>query len=136
MFEVMTPPPIHKPHSSLNLVLFFLIPLSVFLVLVSILSPQLSSLSPLILTWRFRNSVSNYPSSSSSSLLIQDTPTYNSNVIKGLISNGSSSTYSSFLDSEPDYFSTQSSFSDHAFIDTETVRIILCFISLFWYKKF
>ena len=123
--EVMTPP-IDKPHcpsssfwsSSLNLVLFLVIPLVVFLVLVST-SSSLSSLSS-PWTWRFGNSVSHsfasYPSS-----LIEETPTNNSN-IKGYISNGSS-TDSSLLEAGTDYSASNMSFSD-AFIEKETVQLV------------
>ncbi|XVF81396.1 hypothetical protein PTKIN_Ptkin15bG0151800 [Pterospermum kingtungense] len=118
-------PPIDKPHShtpfwssSLSLVLFLVVPLSVFLVLVSTLSPRPSfSLSPTLLLsspWTWRINSASYPSS----LIDEDAPT-NSSDIKGLISNGSSTDSSDFLEAEPDYFATNSSFSA-AFIETET----------------
>ncbi|XWS47283.1 hypothetical protein CRYUN_Cryun14cG0139200 [Craigia yunnanensis] len=117
--------PIDKPHSpsssfwssSLNLVLFLVIPLVVFLVLVSTSSSLFPLSSPW--TWRFGNSVSHSFASYTSSL-IEETPTNNSN-IKGSISNGSL-TDSSFLEAGTDYSASNISFSD-AFIEKETVQL-------------
>ncbi|EOX93595.1 Catalytic, putative [Theobroma cacao] len=131
-------PSINKPHippssfwsSSLNLVLFLVIPLVVFLVLVSALTPEPSTLSPW--TWRFGNLVSHSFGFSPPSL-IEETPTNisdfkahtnNSTVIKGSSIFNGSSTDSSFLDAEPDYFASNRSFSA-AFIEKETVQLAM-----------
>lgn len=136
-------PSINKPHippssfwsSSLNLVLFLVIPLVVFLVLVSALTPEPSTLSPW--TWRFGNLVSHSFGFSPPSL-IEETPTNisdfkahtnNSTVIKGSSIFNGSSTDSSFLDAEPDYFASNRSFSA-AFIEKETVQLVRISFSL------
>ncbi|XWS75927.1 hypothetical protein CRYUN_Cryun01aG0133500 [Craigia yunnanensis] len=137
-------PPNDKPHSpssfwssSLNLVLFLVVPLLVFLVLVSTLAPQPSTLSPLSSpwTWRFGHLVSHsFPSYPSS--LIDESATNNTNfkghVMEEANSNNSivkdssifdgSSSNSSFLEAETDYFVSNMPFSD-AFIEKETVQL-------------
>ncbi|XP_022728134.1 probable glycosyltransferase At3g07620 [Durio zibethinus] len=118
-------PPIDKPHchsalfiwsSSWNLVLFLVIPLVVFSVLVSTLTPQPFSLSPLSAPWTWRfDSFASYRSS-----LIEGTATNDSNN-NGSFSKGFS-TDSSFLEAETDYFASNKSFSV-AFIERETVQL-------------
>ncbi|XVF31950.1 hypothetical protein REPUB_Repub17cG0039300 [Reevesia pubescens] len=110
--------------SSLNLVLLLVIPLLVFLVLVSTLAPQpASTLSPLSSpwTWRFGHLVSRSFASHPSSL-IQEAHSNNS-IVEGSSIFNESSTDSSFLEAETDYLASNMSFSD-TFIEKETVQVI------------